>query len=314
MIKVSSSLPDIAVIRGGNKDFKQSLVDGGEVLKSLSSIGYVPLDVLVDTDGKWTTHGKPTDAHEVFTRAHTVVDTTRMKGEDYQILAKKMGIPLLFSQDDRVCMDREDVYKILKQQGIRVPDTQVIRASAPLQAEQFRKLWSTYHTPLMVQPLERTNEAPSKLIKIFHELEDTVREYYDKGIDMHVLTYRKVPTTSVAVLPNFRGEKLYTPIWVETFSSVNNLPNGESRMQAHTNAPDFRKEQVKKIAREVYDALDLSGPACIDIIPHNDEYVVVNVDTAPSLRKEGRFVQSLKTTGVDVGQYIHSYIQNELTR
>jgi hypothetical protein len=107
MIKVSSSLPDIAVIRGGNKDFKLSLQEGVEVLQSLTKIGYQPLDVLVDTDGKWTMHGVPTDAHEVFTQAHTVVDTTRMTGEAYQDLAKKMGIPLLFSHDDKVCMDRE---------------------------------------------------------------------------------------------------------------------------------------------------------------------------------------------------------------
>ena len=51
MIKVSSSLPDLAVLRGGDKDFKQSLLEGAEVLKSLSKIGYTPLDVLIDQEG-----------------------------------------------------------------------------------------------------------------------------------------------------------------------------------------------------------------------------------------------------------------------
>ena len=314
MLKVSSSLPDIAVIRGGNRDFKQSLVDGGDVLKSLTAIGYKPLDVLVDQEGVWTLHGKPTDAHEVYTCAHTIVDTTQMKGQKYQELAHKMGIPLLFSQDDRVCMNREDMYRILNQQGIKVPKTDVIRTRVPVKPEHLHSLWSKYNLPIMLRPLERTKDVQSKLIKSFSELEDTVREYQDKGIDSHILTFKKTPVSSVSILPNFRGEKLYTPIWVETFSSLKEIPNRESTLHAYTKAPDFRKEQIKKFVTEVYDALGLNGPACIDIVPHNDTFAVVNVEASPSLRKDGRFMQSLATTGVDIGQYIHSHIQNELAR
>lgn len=314
MLKVSSSLPDIAVIRGGNKDFKQSLIEGGEVLSSLTKIGYKPIDVLIDKEGEWTMRGKPTDAHEVYTRAHTIVDTTHMKGEAYQTLAKKMGIPLLFSHDQDILLDREDMYRILRQKGVKVPDTFVIRSSAPFKTETLHKVWSKYHTPLLLRPLKRLKEAPSKLVKMFNDLEETVRGYHEKGIDMHVLSYKKAPTSSIAVLPNFRGEDLYIPIWVETFSGINDIPNVESRIQAHINAPDFRKEQINKYVKDVYEALDLKGPACIDLIPFKDEYIVVNVDPTPSLRKDGRFMQSLSTTGVDIGQYIHSHIQNELAR
>lgn len=313
MIKISKSLPDIAVLRGGKKDFKQSLTDGGEVLTSLTKIGYKPLDVLIDTDGNWTSYGKPTDAHEIFTRSHTVVDTTRMKGEKYQELARSMEIPLIFSHAEEMKLDREDMYRILRQKGFKVPKTAVIRASVPIKDSVFREIWSTYHTPLMIRPLEQRNDAPSKLVKLFNDLEKIVREYHDKGIDVHILTYKKAPTSSIAVLPNFRGEKLYTPIWVETFASMGNIPNKDSPMRAHMNAPDFRKDQMKQFVTEVYDALGLIGPVCIDMIPHEYEYVVVNVDITPSLGKDGRFMKSLATTGVGVGEYIHSLIQGDYT-
>jgi D-alanine-D-alanine ligase-like ATP-grasp enzyme len=311
MIKVSKSMPDIAVLRGGNKDFKQSLEEGADVLSSLNKIGYQPLDVLIDREGNWTSKGKPTDAHEIFIRAHTIVDTTRMKNEKYQILAKKMGIPLLFSDAHDITLDREDMYRLLRQQSIKVPETVVVRAKAPLEDAMFRELWSKYHTPLLVRPLIRNEETPSRLIKLFTDLERTIREYHARGVDMQVLTYRKAPTLSVAVLPHFRNESVYIPLWVETFNITNQLPNKESVVRPHLQAPQDKKKNMREFVTKVYRALNLSGPACIDVIHYNNDYTVVNVDASPSLRKDGRFMQSLTTTGVESGHYIHSHIEKE---
>jgi D-alanine-D-alanine ligase-like ATP-grasp enzyme len=314
MLKVSKSLSEIAVLRGGKKDFKLSLSEGLEVLQSLTKLGYHPLDVLIDNEGEWTSKGKPTDAHEIFTKAHTVVDTTRSKGEKYQELAKKMQIPLLFSQANDIHLDREDMYRILRQQGVKVPDTLVVRASAPLKDSLFRDLWTKYHTPLMVRPLKKTENAPSRLIKLFSDLEKTIREYHAKGIDTHVLTYKKASTLSAALLPKFRNEKLYVPLWVETFNVANEIPHKDSIIRPHTHASQMKKDEIKTLATKVYNALDLTGPATVDIVAYNNEHIVVNVDTAPSLRKDGRFMQALETTGIDAGHYIHSRIQNDLKR
>ena len=312
MLKVSRSLPDIAVLRGGTEDFGLSMEEGQEVLKSLSRLGYKPLDVVIDKHGAWTTQGVPTDAHMIFTRAHTIVDTTRDSKSAYAELAKKMGVSLLFSREDRVCMDREDMYRLLRMQGFKVPDTIVVRASQPLEGNLFREVWSKYHTPLMVRPLRRTSDVASKLITMYPDFEHTVREYHTKGIDVHILTYRRVPTSSVAVLPNFRGEKLYTPLWVETFESTNAIPSESSKMRIHFHAPEYRKRQIKEVAHKVYEALELSGPATIDMVPYKDGYVVVNIETNPSLRKGGRFMQSLSSTGVDIGHYVHEQIKNDV--
>ena len=311
MLNVSRSLPDIAVIRGGNIDFVLSLDEGQEVLKSLSKLGYKPLDVIIDRENNWTAQGLPTDAHTIFTRAHTIVDTTRDKHAPHIALAKKMGITLLFSRGHDVHMDREDMYRLLRMQGFKVPDTIVVRASAPLQDSIFREVWSTYHTPLMVRPLKRTRNVGSKLITMYPEFERAVRDYHEQGVDVHILTYRKAPTSSLAVLPNFRGEKLYTPLWVETFESISSIPGPGHKSRVHFNAPDYRKEQIRKVALDVYEALGLTGPACIDTVPYKEGYIVVNVETNPSLHKDGRFMQSLQSTGIDVGQYIHAQIKSD---
>ncbi len=310
-MKVSESLPDIAVLRGGTKNFKQSLQEGAEVLSSLTKIGYEPVDVLIDKEGEWTSHGAPTDAHKVYTKAHTIIDTTRMRGEDYQTLAKKMRVSLIFSEDQTMSLNREDLYRILRQQDIKVPDTFVVRAQAPLASSVFRELWTRFHTPLLIRPLHQNDHMPSKIVRMFHDLEKALKEYHEQGIDTHVLTYRKLPTTSLAVLPNFRNQKVYTPMWVDTFPEDGGLPNKEARMQPHMQAPEFRKENMRAMATKVYNALGLNTPACIDFIHHNNEFVVVNVDLNPSLRKDGRFAQSLNTTGIDVGHYVHECIKRD---
>lgn len=312
MLHVSRSLPDIAVIRGGKESFSLSLSEGQEVLQSLSKLGYKPLDVLVDREGNWTTQGIPTDAHAVYSRAHTIVDTTRDTTSPHIGLARRMGVTLLFSKGHDVHMDREDMYRLLRMQGVTVPDTVVVRAKSKLPDTFFRDTWSKNHIPLMIRPLVRREGLESKLVSSYPEFEQSIRDYQGKGVDVHILTYRKVPTSSISVIPNFRNEELYMPLWVETFSTHDGLPNAHSRMQVHANAPETKRRDMKDIATKVVDALNLSGPACIDVIPHKDGYMVVNVDRSPSLRKDGRFMQSLSTTGVHLGQYINSTIEQGL--
>lgn len=311
MIKVSRSLSDVAVIRGGNEEFGKSLMEGGEALSSLKKIGYKPIDVLIDKEGNWTANGVPTDAHDVYSRAHTVVDVTRMRNAPHHELAKKMGIPLFFSRANQVHTDRENLYRLLRMQNIKVPDTIVVRSKAPLEASLFRDIWSRYHTPLMVRPLVRKEGVESKLVTMYTELEQVIREMHAKGVDVHVLTYKKTPTTSIAVLPNFRGEKLYMPLWVETFAGMKEIPRNTKTTRVHFNAPDYRRKQIESIVHQVYSAAGLQGPAVIDIIPSGNSYMVVNIEERPSLTPESRFMQSLSSTGVDLGQYIHSHITED---
>ena len=311
MLKVSHSLPDIAVLRGGTINFKQSLQEGGEVLTSLSKIGYEPMDVLIDKEGGWTARGYPTDPHTVYTQAHTVIDTTRMHDQEYQVLAKKMKIPLIFGANEQMSLSREDLYRILRQQDIKVPDTFVVRAHDPLKPEIFRDLWTRFHTPLLIRPLYSNPLAPSKIVRMFHELEHVVHEYHQKGIDLHILTYKKTHTTSIAVLPHFREEEIYTPMWVDTFAEEGELPNRLSTIRPHLQAPDFRKEHMSAVAKKVYKALGVSTPICIDFIKHGTAYIVVNIDLTPSLHKESRFMRSLSTTGVETGHYIHECIKKD---
>ncbi|HCC06298.1 TPA: hypothetical protein DEP94_03015 [Candidatus Nomurabacteria bacterium] len=307
-----STIPyTIAVIRGGKVNTSQSLKDGKDILVSLTGIGYTPLDILVDTDGSWTMKGRPTDAHYVFTIAESVVDTTQDVEAPWRELAKKMWIPLLLSHDDSVTLDREDMYRLFRQHGLPTPKTLVVRANTETPRETFRELWQTFHTPLMVRPLKKDKENESVLIRKYADLENVLADYHNNNLDVHIFTYKPTRTLSVAVLPNFRGQKLYTPLAVETFSPVTALPRKDHPMRAVFKAGEKENDAIRKAAESAYQSLGINGHASIDMIPYKDGYMVINVDLKPSLSKDGRFAQSLATTGVDVGQYVHSLVSKD---
>lgn len=301
---------NIAVIRGGKVNTNQSLEDGKDILKSLTSIGYTPLDILVDFDGSWTMKGMPTDAHYIFTIADSVVDTTQDMEAPYRELAKKMWIPLLLSHDDSVTLDREDMYRLFRQHGLPTPKTLTVRSNTEIPKETFRTLWNTFHTPLIVRPLKKDKEHESVLVRKYSDLEKVLEDYHNSNLDVHVFTYKPTRTLSIAILPNFRNKKLYTPLAVETFSQVNLLPRKEHSMRAIFKAGEKENNSIRKTAESAYNALGINGHACIDMIPYKDGYMVVNVDLKPSLSKDGRFAQSLATTGVDIGQYVHSRVSS----
>lgn len=298
----------IAVIRGGKLHGAESLKDGQEILKSLTAIGYTPLDIVVDKEGSWTLKGVPTDAHYVFTITDSVVDTTHDKNASWRELAKKMWIPLLLSHDDEVTLSREDMYRIFRQKGLPTPKTFVVRANSETPKEAFRELWQTYHTPLIVRPLHKESGRESVLVRQYTELEKVLADYHKDNVDVHLFTYKPTRTLSIAALPHFRGQKLYTALPIETFAPVTALPRKEHPMRAVFQAGEKENETIRRAAEEAYKTLDLKGHAQIDMIPYKDGYMVINVDTRPSFSKDGRFSQSLATTGVDLGQYIHSLV------
>ena len=302
-----ANLPKVAVLRGGNVKRETSLSEGALLLSSLSKIGYEPYDVLIEEDGTWVHRGIPTDPHAVFTRVDGYVDTTRTNKEIYHDLASRMGIPdVLRGHELPHDEDSETTFRILRQAGIAVPETAVIRARGAVVDEHLYDLWRTMHTPLLVRSLSPQRSESAKLVRSLKTLRDTINSFLEKQEDVHILTYTDVPTYSIAVLPAYRGEPYYTPFPVFTKGTKGEVPHGASNLYGYTDGSPEDRMHIASLAQEVAKALSVATPVTVDIIKDKDVYKVVRVDVAPSLRPEGRFLSSLATTGVDIGHYIHS--------
>ncbi len=312
-MKSDNHLFKVAVIRGGNISHKNSLTDGASVLLSLDKLGHKAIDVYVDKDGKWFNAGLETNPHKVFSSVDCFVDTTFSKNNDYHILAEKMGIPKMLSyQSFPINHDRENIYRLLRQDGFSVPDTVVIRSTEGGEKLilKLKEFWTTFHTPVLVRALDRYSCEPSFLVRGFKDLVKYINYFTEKKIDAHILSYKEEQTFSVAVLPNYRGERFYTPIPVKTLNNKKNLPDKDSVNQVLLNCMDSEKSKIIDTAISVCDILQPSDAVLVDLIPYKNSYMVVNVEGRPSFREDGRFMKSLGSTGCELGHYLYSRVND----
>lgn len=301
----SKKLPTIIVLRGGKENHETSIKEGANVLSLLRKHGYDPMDVYIDENDVWHHKGVPTEKHHVFSDADAYVDLTRAKDAPHNDLAKRMGLPRLLNGGYAIGeQDRENIYRILRQKNILVPDTQVIRAKSNMGISRLQEIWRKMHTPYLIRSLFKKNKSPSTLIASFDKFKEKMEESKDE--DMMMMTYRNAMPVSIAVLPDYRGEKLYTPIAVQTLSSSYQKPSNENVKKLFIHASNEDKKEISDIAKKVYEALDIKEHALIDLIKTPRGYMVVEVQTNPSLLPESRFSQSLESTGADIGHFIHT--------
>lgn len=304
----SKKLLTIIVLRGGKENHETSIKEGANVLSLLRKHGYDPMDVYIDEDDVWHHKGVPTEKHHVFSGADAYVDLTRSKEVSHHDLAKRMGLLRLLSNENSLGQqDRENIYRILRQKNILVPNTQVIRARSNVGISHLQEIWRKMHTPYLVRSLFKKGKTPSVLVSSFDKFKESIENTKDE--DVMMMTYRNSMPISVAVLPNYRGEKLYTPIAVQTLVSSYQAPNDTHVKKLFIHASNDEKKEISDVAKKVYEALDIKDHALVDLIKTPKGYMVVEVQTNPSLLPDSRFSQSLESTGADIGHFIHTRLE-----
>ena len=308
MLGTSEQNFNVAVLRGGKKTHGQSLKEGQSVISSLEKHGIGVADIYIDEEGNFIKNGITIEPHNIFAQVDGYVDTSDQYHMPHHALASRMGLKNFVSYKEvlPVVIDREGVYRILRQAGIKVPETYIIRKTQNDFIKSAREVWMKFHTPLLVRPIDYVSDSPSSLVKSFQDLIRKTSEYHSAGHDVHILSYKSVPTFSTAVLPNYRGEDFYVPLTVQTFVGKHEVPNVNSVTIVYVKAEEEKKNSIKNLAKKTSEVLQITGPVCVDIVFHNGSYIVVNVDLKPSLRDDGRFAQSLASTGCDIGHYIKS--------
>lgn len=305
---MSSDAFVVAILRGGALRPADSILSGYGALDSLARMSIPTVDVYIDEQGVWHTKGVVTEPHMVFSRIDGYVDTTEDLLYEHQDLARRMGVKKLLwdFSDDEYHADRETVYRLLRQKNIVVPDTKVVRVRGDENTPELsylQDIWKTVHTPYLLRPLKKTPLQSSVLIGSFDDFLKKADEYKAKGLDFQVISYKDEPTISTAVMPKYRGEDLYVPLSVTTLVGKRETPTNASKIILYK-TQDKEYGELKELLTRVYDALLLKDPALIDVIKTPQGFVVVEVQTKPSLKEEGRFMKSLRSTGVEIGHYI----------
>ncbi len=304
---------NIAVFRGGNENHGKSIKEGQHIISLLTKEGVNVTDIYLDDEGNFIKNGIRVEPHIIFSNVDAYVDTTDHYDKVHHQLADRMGVKNLVSQEDAmpVYVDREGVYRILRQSGIAVPETYVVRVDDNNFIKKIKDVWVKLNTPYLVRPLNHVSFKSSTLVKSFADLIKSVSAYHNSGHDVHIISYKSLTTYSTAVLPDYRGEEYYTPLTVETLLKKHEVPNKESIVRVYLRGDMETKEKIRNITKEVARVLQVKGPVCVDILLDKNKCVVVNVDLKPSLHSGGRFMLSISSTGCNIVDYLSKNLEKE---
>ena len=294
--------PRIAVLRGGSIHHADSVSSGYGVLSSLEMLPNMEVvDVYIDESGVWHNKGVVTDAHQVFSNIDGYIDTTHIKGGPYQSLADRMGIKKLFSKPSLdLYDDREDIYRLLRQGGLLVPESKLIRINK-ITPEFLMEVWKSLHPPYLVRAISYSVKLPSRKVESFEDFKEAAQFFSEANADFHVVPYRGGQTISLAALPNYRGEEVYVSIPVVSLVEGGEVPNSSTKIIVYRAAHEL--PEMKKIAHKVHECLN-AGPILIDLIKTRRGLMIVEIKCKPSLRENGRFMESLRATGTELGHYL----------
>lgn len=300
----------IAVIRGGAPEVS-TLESGKELIYSLVKNNHSIKDVIVDKNGVWFESGKETDAHLIFTVCDYYIDLVdRKKAGNHHALARSMGVKELLSSGDMPGLGRDDVFRILRQHNILVPDTDVIRHFEDLNYELLHKIWNTYHTPILVRPAHFTKSIESKLIRNFNHLGEFIKSVFDGYNDAMIVTYKESDHFHVATVKNLRGEEVYTSLPIKSTPKKHSKPDKNTTLD-FPRLTEEDKMQLEKKSKEIMSVLPFETFAGLDFIKTKNGFMLVDVNPHPNIASGSRFMRSLETTGVTPAEIVMSHLDRQ---
>lgn len=78
--------------------------------------------------------------------------------------------------------------------------------------------------------------------------------------------------------------------------------------------PDFLQVMIKEIAKKVFNILNCEGYGMIDIIVHEEQIYVLEINTLPGLTKHSIIPAGIKGIGMSFGEFLDSLIEYELNK
>lgn len=301
------SSPKVIVLRGGSKNHSLSITTGANIVSSLSLYNAQPVDVYIDQEGKWYRNGLPVDPLHTLTLADAYIDIVNQKTrEPYHDLAERLGVERLLKVSDfPFSLDRESLFRVMRQHGILTPETKVFRKHEPVSHIKTSEVFRTIMAPFIIRPLR--GEESGVIAHTHNELVKALESILEND-DAHVMQYKDVKTRTVVAMPQYRGEEFYMTLPLEVQVKRYEKPTREHRLLPLTYLTQDEKKRISDFIKDIYHALGATSFFMVDFIDTKKGLMVTHISGSPSLFLGGRFSESLATTGTDIAHYaMHTY-------
>lgn len=242
-------------------------------------------------------------------------------GEDGSVqgLLQLLGIPLVGcgTASSAICMDKFRAHALVSQSGIESPRNLLIRKGDWEKDKAAAvKTLGGFSYPFFVKPLRGGSSIGITKVWDLSELTEAIERAL--SYDSVALIEESVPGFEVGcAVIGIPGSA--NPVLVSRVDEVENPTGfldyqkkyGESDMRMHLPAriDDEAEQYIREMALHIYDALDCSGFARVDMFYTSEGQVVFNeVNTIPGFTESSRFPAMAETLGLGFGELIEELL------
>ena len=311
----------IGVLRGGpSSEYDISLQTGKAVLDNLSEEKYIPVDIVVHSDGAWHVGGISQKPEQVFSKIDLLfIALHGHYGEDgkLQRYLDMHGVRYTGSGalSSALGMHKHLAKEYFKKFNIKTPFSALVRADedANLRA---RDIWRTFSHPAIVKPASAGSAVGVALITTYDEILEAILVARAFSENVIIEEYIQGRETTCGVLDDFRGQRIYSLPPIEIVLPPEKKVYDYDSKYIHFcrdvcpgRFSNAEKHEIQEIAKKVHELLSLRHYSRSDFIvsPQKGIYLL-EVNTLPSLTSESLFPKSLAAVGVTMPQFLDHII------
>jgi D-alanine--D-alanine ligase len=320
----------IAVIMGGySKESTVSLNSGKVVYENLCRKEFDPYRIYIFKD-KWVMKDEKNKEYYINKKDFTIIGLKHIKfdcvfnaihgtpGEDgiLQAYFELLRIPYTGCNfhHANVTFNKKYCLTLMKYFGINTAESFFLNKN---QIFNRKKILNKVGLPCFVKP----NRSGSSLgiSKVYEEkdLFDAVQKAFLEDEEIIIESYLKGKEVSVGVL-SFQNETIVLPITEiisqNDFFDFESKYSGKSQEITPAKLLPNIENKIQKIAKKVYNFLNLSGISRAEYIIVNGEPFFLEINTVPGFSEESIFPKQLKTIGISLSDVFKNSIYASIKR
>lgn len=289
------------MLRGGTgAHCDASLSCGAQLLRALPRDQFSPVDIYVDTAGKWHLAGRPVTPAMLREKVDVVWNMLH-DAHDFSSYAKtaellnELGLPRIGVRPDalKFSLDMRKAKDALARIGLRTPRGLYIESWGDGTREEtvanvVGRIARDFSPPWIVSPITRTSVFGPMRAKTRNELVDILLDTFDLSLPVLVEEEVLGRKASVITVPGFRGQKLYTFV-----------PSG------HVAGRDKDSSQAfQDAARAVHAGLALGDYSRIEAVMDRKGRVhVTRIESVPMLGSDSDIHEALEKVGATFAEF-----------
>ncbi|MHC1749976.1 MAG: D-alanine--D-serine ligase VanG [Cellulosilyticaceae bacterium] len=347
--KEHTKMKNVLILFGGqSNEYGVSLKSAASVIENIDCNEYNAMMIGITEAGKWLSYYGPAEYIRNNTwfmhkkckeailspcRSHKgfiEIDKGRMKlvtvdvvfpvlhgkyGEDgtLQGLIELSGIPVVGCKtlSSAICMDKAIAHTLVRQAGIKVTQSIIIFKN---EQQVLRKIEEKHmKLPMYVKPAKSGSSIGITKVSDLGELKEAIEvalSYDDKVVIEESIDGFEVGCAVLGKHEFLTGEIDEIELTREFFNFNEKYTLENSKIHTPARISETQKNQIKKMALQIYQVLSCEGLARVDMfIDKQGEIFFNEVNTMPGFTEKSRYPKMMETIGLNYTQLISRLIE-----